>query len=308
MTENWTPATIDVAGHRIAALLRGSDSRLPAVIFIHGITASIDFWPAVLDSDADQFRSCSLSLPGHWPSTTSAAFSQTDVTCQLFAEIVGTAAATFFAGETPHLVGWSTGGFAALAAAAEYPAAFASVCSISGFARGQWGDLLGLLQWLAAANWSQSLCRRILTQLGRSPWLLDRILNRFCGTRAIRRSCTTVGHDAAQAGWNSLHAAARQNDPRVLTSLLHGLRAVDLTNRLPLITVPTRIIGGAADPVIRPDEARHLASNLDSAELVAVAECGHMFFAEAREEVLNLVSGWIRSHPDSTSLYFGSRP
>ncbi|HQX49633.1 MAG TPA: alpha/beta hydrolase [Planctomycetaceae bacterium] len=310
MTETWIPATVNFAGHRVAALLRGNDRRLPPVILIHGITAAIDLWPAVLQEAAEQFRSCSLSLPGHAPSITPAQFRASDVTSDLFADIVIAAAKQIYPDEAVHLIGWSTGGFAALAAAAKQPKLFASVSSISGFAHGRWGDLLGLLQWLAASKWRQPICRWTLTRLGRKPWLLDRILNRFCSRKAMPRKYdsmngNTMNLDAVQSAWNSLHTAAGRHDPRVMSALLQGIRQLDLTDQLCRITVPTQIISGDADPVIRNAEAIHLANTIKPSKLVVIPDCGHLFFAEARERILDLAVNWVHQHDHNSEQESG---
>jgi len=140
-----------------------------------------------------------------------------------------------------------------------------------------------------------------LAQIGRNPWLLDRILNRFCGKHVISYKHNAANHEAVQSAWNSLHEAARRHDARLLTTLLREIRELDLTPQLCRITTPTQIIGGAVDSVVRPAEAIHLANGIKSSNLVTIPECGHMFFADARERILDLAVSWVHQHHHNVS-------
>ncbi|MCA9063895.1 MAG: alpha/beta hydrolase [Planctomycetaceae bacterium] len=282
---------VEVDGARIAMLRSADRSGRPPVIFLHGITASINFWPAVLGTQADIYNWCSLSLPGHFPSVVPDGFCREDVTAELFADCVLQAADFCFPGQQPHLVGWSTGGFAALVAASSAPERFASVVSISGFARGGWGDLLGVMQRLSAsrAGWKRAVCRWNFRQLARHRWLLNGVLRRFLGRRV------RISQDA-QPAWDSLFQAATQNDPAVLATLCGGIHRLDVSDRLSRVTAPVLVLGGSRDPVIVPAEASYLTRLIPQAEQVTLEAVGHMFFAEARSECLQIIREWIERH------------
>lgn len=136
----WTPLTLSAEEHRIVALVREGGGARP-LVFLHGITGSVRFWPTALPSNAFDSRPCaSISLPGHASSQVPSGFDAADVSPGMFADIAATAIRQIFGQECVHLVGWSAGGFAALAVAARHPELVASATSICGFARGKWGD------------------------------------------------------------------------------------------------------------------------------------------------------------------------
>ena len=114
--------TIEVHGHEISVVQNAEPQNDLPVVLIHGITLSSNFWPLVVEGHKLQnCRWISVSLPGHYPSTVPETFQQSDVTPQLFADAVAAAIDECFDGQAAHLIGWSTGGFTALATAALHP-------------------------------------------------------------------------------------------------------------------------------------------------------------------------------------------
>jgi len=269
-------------GHTIHSAFRDSAPAGPPIIFLHGITASVDFWPAVLEDEFSDRPCLAVSLPGHAPSTVPADFGVADVTPELFADCVAAAVENVFPEESVHLVGWSTGGFAALRTAARNPARVRSVTSISGFVHGRWGSLLGVMQGMARRTWTQPVFRWNLAQLARHRWLFKSVLRRFCaGPMSDAR--------AAGKGVDSMYGAAAAHDALTLQRLFAAIHDFDESACLAQIHAPVCVIGGDSDPVIRKQETLFLAEHLPNADLQLLTDMGHLFFAERRVEVLELI-------------------
>jgi len=144
---------IKVNGHKIvAAEFNKNISGIP-IIFIHGITASINYWePLQVPIIKDKFHWYSLSLPGHYPATLPPGFKNEDMTADMIGHVLIEAIKELVGDQSYILAGHSTGGFAILQIAANFPENIAGAISISGFAKGKWNGTLGLLQNFARAG------------------------------------------------------------------------------------------------------------------------------------------------------------
>ena len=80
----------------------------------------------------------------------------------------------------------------------------------------------------------------------------------------------------------------RREAPRALIGL-------DLTADLPSIRIPTLVIGGTADVLTPPGEARRMARLIPGARLELVKGGGHMLMFERTEEVDRLIVDFARS-------------
>jgi 3-oxoadipate enol-lactonase len=79
----------------------------------------------------------------------------------------------------------------------------------------------------------------------------------------------------------------RRDAPRVLVGL-------DLRPDLPYVRVPTLVIGGTADVLTPPYEARRMAELIPGARLELLAGGGHMLMLEDTEAVNRLVADFAR--------------
>jgi pimeloyl-ACP methyl ester carboxylesterase len=278
----WKPIQVSAGEHSLATLVRDADSRLPPIVFLHGITASVSLWPAILDRHFTDRRCASISLPGHAPSRVPADFCSAHVSAKLFSGTVAAATRELFPNERVHVVGWSTGGFAALMTAAHHADHVASVTSICGFVRGQWGDLLGLMQRLAGYRLGRRAFRWNLRLLRRQKWLLDTILQRLAARPLERDDLTT-------RALATMHEAVQQHDPSTLQHLFAAIRSIDAAADLQTVRVPVCVIGGTRDPVIQLSETQYIADTLPTGSLYLLEDAGHMFFAEDRGTVMQLI-------------------
>lgn len=281
---------LEIAGHRLAAIVALEGRAGTPVVFIHGITASVDFWPATLPAAVrDSIPWVSLSLPAHYPSRLPAAVRPADITEEMFAELHAGAISQLAGGQRVALVGWSTGGFSALNLAARRPEIVASVLSISGFAKGSWRGLIGHMQCLLRlGRFGRRAFEQIWTQLARRRWLFDR--------------CLALAAANRQAFWNSpltrpaldswQYALAHHNLPE-LAVLFERLGDLDIRDDLARISAPTLIVGGDRDPFIPIEHTRFLAGQIPGARLHVLENTGHMYFSECTEEYFRLLQAWL---------------
>jgi pimeloyl-ACP methyl ester carboxylesterase len=85
----------------------------------------------------------------------------------------------------------------------------------------------------------------------------------------------------------SCSAETRRDAPRVLVGL-------DLTPDLPHIDMPTLVVGGTADFLTPPSEARRIARLIPGARLELIDGGGHMLMLERAEHVNRLISDFAR--------------
>jgi pimeloyl-ACP methyl ester carboxylesterase len=207
----------------------------------------------------------------------------------MFADIAATAIRQIFGQECVHLVGWSAGGFAALAVAARHPELVASATSICGFARGKWGESLGIMQRLASGGkLGQSLFRVGIGLLAQHRWIYNLVVRRYAGRKQAAL--------AASAVHNAMFQDLTQHNRQALTKLFCGIRSADLTPELKQISAPVLIVGGRKDPVIPFSETQHLVSEIPNAELLKLEDCGHLFFSEAPQRTFEALDDWVTRH------------
>lgn len=70
----------------------------------------------------------------------------------------------------------------------------------------------------------------------------------------------------------------------------------DARLHLPLVRCPVLVMCGDADQLAPPDCSREIAALVAHAELVMVAECGHMLTMEKPEEVNKVLLAWLGQH------------
>jgi pimeloyl-ACP methyl ester carboxylesterase len=201
-------------------------------------------------------------------------------------------------GQRPvELVGWSTGGFLALSMALLYPERVASVLIISGFARGTWHGLLGSMQKLACHGpFGRQLCRLILKLLARSPRLYLAALRQMCGPGGLPREAR------AQQTIGGLRQALRFHDHTTIVELLQHTREWNLLHKLANVHVPTALIGGAHDRVVKSSHLQAMASRMPAARVETVDNVGHLLFLENTSYYWRFLEDWLHQ---STHLATG---
>jgi len=276
-------------GQKIAVLSDNQSAGGAPIVFVHGILGSIRFWPPILPPRIrESTRWFSISLPGHHPARFPCGFRAVDFTSQRFAETFEEVFNVLFGDEPVSIVGYSTGGFAALNHAVHFPRRVANVLSIAGFSNGRWPGSLGLLQRLARRGAiGRLLFKKIVSILTGNFRLFEWIHQ----TARVQRQSQfdAVVHETLQAVFqdSSRHNAA---DLRILFERLRGINILD---ELQTIRAKTLIVVGDRDKIASYEHAKELAGAIPNAELVTFNGSGHLFFADCLTEYQGLLTDWV---------------
>lgn len=283
---------IDLPGQTLAAINSNDSAPGSPVVFVHGITTSVDLWlPSLPESVLNERRWISLSLPGHFPSRIDRqTFGRwSDVTPAVWADWYETALQQLVGDQPVDVVGWSTGGFTALTLAAHFPQRVRSVMSISGFAVGHWLGLIGTLQRFSLSSLTRWAVRLGFGTVGRSRRLFELVMSSGVTDRAAFQTSPT--REETMDDW---FAAFAQHDPAVIAELFRKIAQFDLSDVMGRIECPVLIAGGGADSYIPGIQPRWMAAQIRGAELVLWPGAGHMFFAERTQEFQELLVRWLK--------------
>lgn len=274
---------VDVEGHRLAYLAVNEHlarPEEPAVVFIHGVLASVNFW---LDAVPPDFRDSrawfALSLPAHHPSTVPEDFGPGQVDEQWFYRLMNGALQELLDGRKAVVVGHSTGGFCALNLAAHRSPSVVGIVSVAGFHRGEWGSVEGLLLRLAGlGKWAKPIFGLNIRIAAYSRFvqrvfstLLAHDREAFRASPLSERMLENTGPDT------------RAQDPAALFTLFNGIGQLEIGDRLRDIRVPCHVFAGSHDPVVPTAQSRRIAHEVPGAESVVFEDVGHMPFMECTE-------------------------
>lgn len=286
------------AGYRVAVLSGNPRASGMPLVFLHGIAGSVDFWPALLPPSLKYRRRWhSIGLPGHFPGGVSLASNcDSNISPDLFAEILSVVLKRLTHWQPVALIGYSTGGFAALNLAAREPQLVANVVSVSGFSVGKWRGLLGPLQGLAGHS---RIGRRAFATL----WSVV-TSNRLALRKLVLRTAKKLEPPSPEQ--ESLIALlmrdAKQQDPAMMADLFANIRRFDIRPLLGDMCVPTLIAGGDLDPIVPYQHTCELASTIPGAELIAFQGVGHLFFVECSTYCQQMLEDWVDRHCSSHEL------
>jgi pimeloyl-ACP methyl ester carboxylesterase len=277
------------AGHTLTWEAHTSGAH--TLLFLHGYSANRVIWAREVARLGHLGRCVTLDLPGHAPATTSPAYRHLtvaellDLELRAIAAIVGDGTAT--------LIGHSTGGLIALAAAARMPAQVRRVVALAPVV---WGPLtggLGIAQRLLTlpGGYASYWLNYWLTQRSRRFIQLGIALAYSGNARAYLRNPVAA---AAVRRW---YPTYRQTRIRNLATLLLALRVGDLRAEAARVRCPVLVIAGTADPVVPVAQARWLAEHLANVELRALPGVGHLPQWEAAATVDAVILSWLATHP-----------
>jgi 3-oxoadipate enol-lactonase len=263
---------LDIDGHLVCADVHLRDDPRPPVVFLHGVMASVAVARELVD-DPEAESWIAVSLPGHHPGRFPPGMPQAAIDEALFADLVEAALERLVGGRSVIAVGWSTGGFAALALAIRHPRRVAAVATLAGFASGRFTGLIGWIQWFALHRLGRPVLRTGLWLTGRVPLLHDAATRLLAGT--VAAGLAVPGPVIAR-----MRGDFARHEPEAIYSMLAVLHGIDITDRLGAVAVPVWVAGGGRDPIIPVAETRRLAASIPGAELRLYDAGGHLFFCE----------------------------
>lgn len=285
-----TPQFVKHRGHEIAYLSYpgGSGARGP-LVFVHGLTGSIHFWePAMYAYVRDNYTWYSVSLPYHFPSTGPRPRA-TELNEELFSELLGVVIDRIAPGEMITLVGYSLGAFACLNYAAKNPDRVRGVISISGFATGRARGLESILQFFSRGRrFRKWLFHRGWGVVSWHRWTLKLAVAAYaCDIRALYR------FPALDATLRAIYPDVRRHDPEAMRQLFRWLLAMNWLDEVHRIQLPVLVLAGECDPIIPYTHQKRYARQLPQVTFIALAQTGHVPFAEAPGRVESALVAWL---------------
>lgn len=274
---------VEVEGHRLAYLavnehLARADE--PAVVFIHGVLASVNCWrDCVPPSIRDGRAWYALSLPAHHPSTVPADFHASQVNAPWFFRVMSGALQALVADRPVIVVGHSTGGFCALNLAIHQAPNLIGIVSVAGFHVGKWGSVEGLLLWLAGlGRWAKYPFVANLLFARNSPF----VQRQFASMLAHDRKAF-LANPLSQKFLDNIGPNTRAQDPAALFELFNGISRLEIRHELSRISIPCHVLTGSHDPVVPASQSLVIAGGVPGAKIVEFPGVGHMPFIEAAD-------------------------
>jgi pimeloyl-ACP methyl ester carboxylesterase len=282
-------ATHKVASHDAGTIhiVSAGDTGAPPIVMSHGVTLSVRTWFYQLEHlPREGFRAIAFDHRGHGESVLGDSGHSIDNLAQDVRSVLLSLDL-----HDAVLVGHSMGGVAVQAFVVRYPE----------LARERVRGIV-LLSTLAKAPFA--------AHVGRYEAPLERLVQRLPDSTPLW-SAPNLGLVLARLGFGKdpkpshvelvrrmmrdCSDETRREAPRVLVGL-------DLTEDLPKIDVPTLVIGGTADVLTPPGEARRIASLIPNARLELVRGGGHMLMLERTEELDRLIVEFAREVQESSRL------
>lgn len=294
MTEKHS---LEIEGHQLVALEYNDHINSTPVIFLHGIANSVDLWePVQAEYVSDCMHWYSLSLPGHYPACLPDGFKPKNLTPELVADLMSGAIAQLTNGKPVLLVGYSTGGFAALCIAYHAPELVERMLLLDGFARSIWAK-----EWRFKQITSHVWCiaSTIFTPDVRlnfkSPVLMRFLYNLFITDMQASTDCPAT--DAIlESNWETI----RTGHPLQLYPYFRHLFHQDIGDWLPDIETDTLILHGDADRILLPEQAKYLHANLKNSRLQWIDGSGHLPFLERPALFKHYLTEWLLEEKSCT--------
>jgi pimeloyl-ACP methyl ester carboxylesterase len=244
---------------------RGNDGGFSAdsrtLVFIHGSGGSHEDWSRQIISLQDGFNIAALDLPGHGQSEGNA---ESDVFAYaaIVKEFLETAGIL-----KPILIGHSLGAAICLGFAIRYGDAAAAIVPVGGGVRMPVNAL-------------------ILDGIRNDPDSTIAMISKFSVTKTNREKYAGL----------IIQELSRVN-PEVIYNDFTACNRLDVTDRIPGITVPTLVICGKEDKMTPPAFSEYLSSKIPGAKLSLIPEAGHFVMLENPKAFNDAVADFVHSLP-----------
>ncbi|MDX1496255.1 MAG: alpha/beta hydrolase [Salinisphaeraceae bacterium] len=296
---------VEANGHQLAYLSVNehlANKEQPAIVFIHGVLASVNFWLDAVPADFKDKRAWyALSLPAHHPSAVPADFAPEQVDEQWFFDVMNGALKELLGERKAIIVGHSTGGFSALNLAIHQAPNVIGIISVAGFHSGKWGGPEGMLVKLAGlGSWAKGPFAANVMLASKSH-LIQRV---FAGLLAHNRKAYRAS-PLSQRMIENIRPNVSQQDPAALFPLFNGISRLEIADQLHRITMPCYLFAGTHDPVVPAEQSLRLAGEIEHAKTIVFQDVGHMPFMEAAEDYFAALEQAVA---DITDQYQQTKP
>jgi non-heme chloroperoxidase len=251
----------------------------PPIVLSHGVTLSVRTWFHQLEElPKEGFRTIAFDHRGHGRSVLGEEGHSLDNLGRDFKTVLEGLDL-----RNAVLVGHSMGGVAVQSFVTQFPEIaaerVAGIVLLSTLARTPFGS---------RSTRTKVRVERILKRAPDSQWLWDAPNLGFIAARVGFGKNPRPSHvELVREMMAECPPETRLDAPRVLVGL-------DLTHELPHVRVPTLVIGGTADVLTPPFEAKQMARIIPGARLELMRGGGHMLMLERTEEVDRLIVDFAR--------------
>ena len=271
-----TSTTIAGGGGLRLTVYEGGNATAPSIVFIHGFTGSYLSWEPQLSGPlATDFRLVAYDFRGHGASEKPLeAAKYTDGT--LWADDLNAVIQAKHL-DRPVLVGWSYGGLVI----SDY---------LRRYGEGAIGGVvfLGAITKNGTAEAAGYLTDDVLALFG--DVLSADVQKSIDGTRALTRM---FANPLRGIPWERSYGSAMMVPPAVRAAMFD--RVIDNDDVLAGIRMPTLVIHGAADRIVRVSSATHIAATVPGAKLLVYDGVGHAVQLDAPQRLDRDLAEFVRA-------------
>lgn len=281
---------MEVEGHALAAFCLNPGAGGEPVILLHGITGTIFSWQVNPAKFVLDIGPCyALSLPGHFPAIAPADFKQHPVTAEWMTRLLREGIRQLVGNQPVTLFGHSTGGFAALALAAQYPEIARRVVSISGFSHGRWTGILGMYQRIVRLGWLGEAYYKFMYRILMPHPALYRWAMRLYAADTRSLYANPDMKEIIERTFPSF----QRLDLDAMIRYFRDMPQIDITSQLAGIRAKTLLLTGDLDPIVPPEQSNRASKLIPNAELAVIKGAGHLPFSERPLEYNQALSRWL---------------
>lgn len=274
---------VESEGHRLGYLAVNEHlarAGEPAVVFIHGVLASVNCWRDWVPPSFRESRAWyALSLPAHHPSTVPPDFHASQVDAPWFFRVMSGALHALVAEKPVIVVGHSTGGFCALNLGSHGMPNLAGIVSVAGFHQGQWGSVEGQLLWLASlGRWAKYPFVANILFARNSPFV-----QRQFSSLLVHDRKAFLANPLSRKFLDNIGPNTQAQDPAALFELFNGISRLEIRHELGQIAIPCYVLVGSHDKVVPASQAQVIAGGVPGAKVVEFPDTGHLPFIECAD-------------------------
>lgn len=250
----------------------------PAIVMIHGFTASLETWDAVAGALQNDYRVIRLDLPGHGLSGTD---ETGDYSNERTVQIVG-AFIDKLTLDAPIIMGNSLGGLVAWRLAAANPERVSNLILIAP----------GGFSINGVTDSPVDVPAMVKYYLSKAP------------AAGVKQATTALYGDPSKLSPERLSQVTDMmqrpgnGDSFVVRAAQFTLPAPEVT--LSRVTTPTLILWGSKDVMVPPDHGARFAAAMPNAALISYDGAGHLPHEEIPEKVSADIRGFLSPAPQTT--------